>query len=255
MNTTEKQLWKEYKETKDINIRNLFITQYLPLVKYVANRIINQIPPIVEHSDLINYGVFGLFDAIERFDLSKKTAFKTYAMTRIYGTIYDELRQLDWVPQSVKKKIKKLENAQFELENKLGRTPTTTELINYNKINIKDYYKITTSKNQIDIKPLDYLLNTTDYFETIQSPDNTRPDYIYEQKELRNTLIKAIDKLFETSRKILILHYYENIPFIKISQILNISISRISQIHLRSLHYLKTILTKKYPSYTKKDNE
>ena len=121
-------LWKEYKQIKDNNIRNYFIKKYTPLVKSVAGKISKSMPQNIEYEDLVSYGVFGLLDAIEKFEPEREIKFKTYATTRIRGSIYDELRSQDWIPRSIRKKAKAIEKVITDLENKNGKSPTDEEI-------------------------------------------------------------------------------------------------------------------------------
>ena len=124
----EEKLWNEFKKTKSSAIRDKFIRQYMPLVKYVAGKVSTGMPESVEFDDLVGFGQFGLLDAINKFDPDKNVKFKTYAVTRIRGAIFDELRELDWVPRSVRQKSKEIEDAIVELEARLGRTATDAEI-------------------------------------------------------------------------------------------------------------------------------
>src|SRR5574344_1125437 len=124
---TEKELWGDYKRKKDPAIREFFIKQYAPLVKYVAGKVAVGMPSNVEFDDLVGFGVFGLLDAIDKFDPEKNVKFKTYAVTRIRGSIFDELRSIDWVPRSVRQKTREIEDVIVRLESKLGRTASDTE--------------------------------------------------------------------------------------------------------------------------------
>ncbi|HRR02610.1 MAG TPA: sigma-70 family RNA polymerase sigma factor, partial [Treponemataceae bacterium] len=125
---TEEELWSEYKKTRDPAIREFFIKQYAPLVKYVAGKVAVGMPSNVEFDDLVGFGVFGLLDAIDKFDPEKNVKFKTYAVTRIRGSIFDELRSIDWVPRSVRQKTREIEDAIVQLESKLGRTASDSEI-------------------------------------------------------------------------------------------------------------------------------
>ena len=120
-NKTEEELWQAYKRTKDSKIRDFFIKQYAPLVKYVAGKVAIGMPQNVEFDDLVGYGVFGLFDAIEKYDPDKHVKFKTYPITRIRGSIFDEMRDIDWVPRSVRQKTREIEETISSLEANLGR--------------------------------------------------------------------------------------------------------------------------------------
>ena len=124
----EDDLWMELKKTKSPALREKFIKQYMPLVKYVAGKVAVGMPSSVEFDDLVGFGQFGLLDAINKYDVSKNVKFKTYAVTRIRGAIFDELRQIDWVPRSVRQKSREIEDAIVSLEAKLGRTATDTEI-------------------------------------------------------------------------------------------------------------------------------
>ena len=125
---SEEELWAAYKRRKDPLIRESFIKQYAPLVKYVAGKVAANMPASVEFDDLVGFGVFGLIDAIDKFDPDKNVKFKTYAVTRIRGAIFDELRSIDWVPRSVRQKTKEIEEAIIETEAKLGRPATDQEI-------------------------------------------------------------------------------------------------------------------------------
>src|SRR5574344_1154382 len=125
---TEEELWVEYRNTKSPQLRDAFIRQYMPLVKYVAGKISVGMPGSVEFDDLVGFGQFGLLDAINKYDPDKNVKFKTYAVTRIRGAIFDELRELDWVPRSVRQKSREIEDTISELESKLGRTATDSEI-------------------------------------------------------------------------------------------------------------------------------
>lgn len=125
---SEEKLWKEFKKTQDQEIREYIIEKYSPLVKYVAGKISTGMPQSVEFDDLISYGVFGLLDAINKFDIDRGIKFKTYAMTRIRGAIFDELRNFDWIPRSIRQKAKQMEQIVSELENKLGRPVEDEEI-------------------------------------------------------------------------------------------------------------------------------
>ncbi|HNV49169.1 MAG TPA: sigma-70 family RNA polymerase sigma factor, partial [Spirochaetota bacterium] len=124
----EDKLWKQFAKSKDNDLRNYFVEKYAPLVKYVAGKISIGMPHNIEFDDLVSYGVFGLIDAINKFDFNRNIKFKTYAMTRIRGAIFDELRSIDWIPRSIRQKAKQLEQVIAELENKLGRTVEDEEI-------------------------------------------------------------------------------------------------------------------------------
>src|SRR5215469_3589966 len=139
---TEEELWQQYRKTRDPAIREFFIKQYAPLVKYVAGKVAVGMPHNVEFDDLVQFGVFGLLDAIDKFDPDKNVKFKTYAVTRIRGAIFDELRSIDWVPRSVRQKTREVEDTIGSLEARLGRTATDQEIAGALGINEAEYMKV-----------------------------------------------------------------------------------------------------------------
>ena len=157
---TEDELWLEYKKTRSPQLRDKFIRQYMPLVKYVAGKLAVGMPGSVEFDDLVGFGQFGLLDAIEKFDPGKNVKFKTYAVTRIRGAIFDELRQLDWVPRSVRQKSREIEDTIVDLESKLGRTATDAEIAekmgrSESSIKYKLYSKNRRKQNGVSVRPED----------------------------------------------------------------------------------------------------
>jgi len=139
---TEEELWQEYRKTRDPKIREAFIKQYAPLVKYVAGRVAVGMPNNVEFDDLVGFGVFGLIDAIEKYDTEKNVKFKTYAVTRIRGAIFDELRLIDWVPRSVRQKTREVETTISSLEAQLGRTASDQEIASAMGLDESEYMKV-----------------------------------------------------------------------------------------------------------------
>ena len=137
----EDDLWEEFKKTKSPALRDKFIRQYMPLVKYVAGKVATGLPASVEFDDLVGYGQFGLLDAINKYDTSKNVKFKTYAVTRIRGAIFDELRQIDWVPRSVRQKSREIEDAIVALESKLGRTASDSEIASSLNMSENEYHR------------------------------------------------------------------------------------------------------------------
>ncbi|MDR2079786.1 MAG: sigma-70 family RNA polymerase sigma factor, partial [Treponema sp.] len=138
---TEEEFWQAYRQKRDPKIREMFIKQYAPLVKYVAGKVAVGMPHNVEFDDLVGFGVFGLLDAIDKFDPDKNVKFKTYAVTRIRGAIFDELRTIDWVPRSVRQKTREMEEAIGSLEAQLGRTATDQEIANSLGLDEKEFIK------------------------------------------------------------------------------------------------------------------
>jgi RNA polymerase sigma factor for flagellar operon FliA len=244
----ERELWIQYKKEKKNEIRDYFIKQYAPLVKYVAGKIAIGMPQNVEFDDLVGFGVFGLLDAIEKFDPEKHVKFKTYAVTRIRGAIYDELRSIDWVPRSVRQKTREIEEVVYHLESNLGRAATDAEIAAKMGISIdefnKNIYKISTS-SILSLNDLWYTGEDNDkvsIVESIESPQSLNPDVIVEKEEIKKVIVQAINELPDKEKKVLVLYYYEDLTLKEIGKILEVTESRISQLHTKAIMRLRAKL-------------
>jgi len=245
---TEEELWKMYKKTRDPKIREYFVNQYAPLVKYVAGKVAIGMPQNVEFEDLVGYGVFGLLDAIEKFDPDKDIKFKTYAVTRIRGAIYDELRSIDWVPGSIRQKAKEIERAIGKLENRLGRAATDEEIAKELGIDIKEFQTLmlkVSGTSLLSLSDVWYVGDDSDrvsVMETIESPSSMNPDTIVEREEIKKIIIEAIKELPDKEKKVLILYYYEDLTLKEIGEVLQVTESRISQLHTKAIMRLRSKL-------------
>jgi RNA polymerase sigma factor for flagellar operon FliA len=245
---TEEELWKTYKKSKDPRLREHFVKQYAPLVKYVAGKIAIGMPQNVDFDDLVGYGVFGLLDAIEKFDPNKDIKFKTYAVTRIRGAIYDELRSIDWVPRSVRQKAKELERIIGKLENRLGRAAKDEEIAKELGISVKELHSLILKISGASILSLSdiwYVGDESDkvsVMETIESPKSLNPDIIVEREEIKNIIVQAISELPDKEKKVLILYYYEDLTLKEIGEVLQVTESRISQLHTKAIMRLRSKL-------------
>ena len=246
---SEQELWKKYKKHKDPQIRDLFVKQYAPLVKYVAGKVAIGMPHNVEFDDLVGFGVFGLFDAIEKFDPDKHVKFKTYAVTRIRGAIFDELRAIDWVPRSVRQKSRNLEETIRHLESQLGRVASDTEIAKAMNISMPDFQKLILTISGTSILSLNDVWNASDdndkisIVDSIESPSSLNPDTIVEKEEIKRVIIEAIHELPEKEKKVLVLYYYEDLTLKEIGEVLGVTESRISQLHTKAIMRLRTKLT------------
>lgn len=222
------------------------VMDYLPLVKYVVDRLPVASLPQVSREDLISSGVIGLLKALESFDPSRGVKFKTYAIPRIRGAIMDELRRLDWVPRSLRKKAGLLEEAYFSLEKKLGRTPTDKELSRELNISQEDLYKLYTRVNYFSRISLNSETQEEgrSLMEKVASPDAQDPVEILKREEVRKILKKVLEELPPRERTVIILYYYEELTLREIGHILGISESRVSQIHGKVILKLRSALTK-----------
>lgn len=241
----EQDLWREYCNTKDPQIRDFLIKKYSPLVKYVAGKVAVGMPHSVEFDDLVSYGTFGLLDAIEKFDPEKEVKFKTYAMTRVRGSIFDELRTMDWIPRSIRQKAKQLEKIIVEIENRMGRTADDEEIAKELDISVEEFHELISKISGTSLVSLnDFWYGSEDsdelsYMETIESPSTMNPDVLVEREEIKNHIVDAIKKLPEREKKVIVLYYYEDLTLKEIGEVLEVTESRVSQLHTKAIMRLR----------------
>lgn len=241
----EEKLWQAYSKEKDEEIREYFIEKYSPLVKYVAGKISTGMPQSVEFDDLISYGVFGLLDAIGKFDIARAIKFKTYAMTRIRGAIFDELRSIDWIPRSIRQKAKQMEQIISDLENKLGRPVEDEEIAKEMGITVEELQELmlqVSGTTVVSLNDIWYLGDDNDevsIIETLESPSTMNPDILVEKEEIKDIIVEAIKKLPDKEKKVIVLYYYEDLTLKEIGQVLDVTESRVSQLHTKAIMRLR----------------
>ncbi|MBE6344447.1 MAG: RNA polymerase sigma factor WhiG [Spirochaetaceae bacterium] len=246
---TEEELWIEFKKTRSPELRDAFIRKYMPLVKYVAGRVAPGMPGSVEFDDLVGFGQFGLLDAINKYDPDKNVKFKTYAVTRIRGSIIDELRVLDWVPRSVRQKAREIEDAIVEVESRLGRPASDAEVASSMGISEEEFQQTVMRVSGTSVLSLDDVWYSSDdsdrvsIGDSIESPSSFNPDVIVEREEIRRIIIESIKELPKKEKMVLVLYYHEDLTFKEIGQVLNVSESRISQLHTKANMRLRAKLT------------
>ena len=246
---TEEEMWVEFKKTKSPAIRDALIRQYMPLVKYVAGKVSVGMPGSVEFDDLVGFGQFGLLDAINKFDPEKNVKFKTYAVTRIRGAILDELRSLDWVPRSVRQKAREIEETIAELESKLGRYPTDAEIAESLDMTEDEYHQAELKISGTSVLSLNDVWSSGDdsdkmsVGDLIEAPSSLNPDVIVEREEIRRVVVEAINELPEKEKMVLVLYYHEDLTFREIGKVLEVSESRVSQLHAKANLRLRAKLT------------
>lgn len=246
---TEEELWEIYHKTKDPEIRDMFVRQYSPLVKYVAGKVAIGMPHNVDFDDLVGFGVFGLIDAIEKFDPNKHVKFKTYAVTRIRGAIFDELRSIDWVPRSVRQKSREIEDTVHRLEASLGRSASDKEIAREMGMSEHDFQKTMMKVSGTSILSLNDVWYTGEdndkvsIVDSIESPQSLNPDTIVEKEEIKRVIVQAISELPEKEKKVLVLYYYEDLTLKEIGKVLEVTESRISQLHTKAIMRLRSKLT------------
>ncbi|MDF2594889.1 MAG: FliA/WhiG family polymerase sigma factor [Clostridia bacterium] len=234
-------IWKQYNDTKDASIKNMLIEKYVYLVKLVAGRLGIYLNQYVDLDDLVGYGTLGLIDAIDKFDLSKNVKFETYASLRIRGSILDAIRKLDWVPRTLRKKQKELDKAYTDLEFELGRQPEENEITHYLGIDSEEY---NTLLKEVNISSLVSIDEYTYQFELIKDPKAELPDVYVEEKEIKDTLTKFVEALPDRERQVIVLYYFEELTLKEISSVLEVSESRISQLHTKGVSRLRAKLQK-----------
>ena len=245
----EEALWRKFKKTKDPAIRDVFVKQYAPLVKYVAGKIAVGMPHNVEFDDLVGFGVFGLFDAIQKFDPDKHVKFKTYAVTRIRGAIFDELRSIDWVPRSVRQKSREVEDTMRHLESSLGRAASDKELAGAMGVSVKEFEKTLLKISSTSILSLSDIWYTGEdndkvsIGDSIESPRSMNPEAIVEKEEVRQVIMRTLDELPDKEKKVLVLYYYEDLTLKEIGRVLEVTESRVSQLHTKAIMRLRSKLT------------
>jgi len=243
------RLWEQYKMNGDPKMRDQLILKYTPFVKYVAGRMAVNLPSNVEYEDLVSYGVFGLMDAIEKYDPKRAVQFKTYAKTRIRGAILDELRVLDWTPRSVRQKAKKLEKAYAHLESELGREASDEEVAEYLEITSEELQKLLEETRQSLVLSLDETDPNSDntpqsrlnFFEDLNTPT---PEQRTTTKEIKKMLAESINKLSDRERLVITLYYFEELTSKEIGSILGVSDSRVSQLHTKAILRLRGRLSR-----------
>lgn len=246
---TEEELWKEYKQTQDLKLREFFIEKYAPLVKFVAGKVAVGMPSNVEFDDLVGYGVFGLIDAIDKYDPNKKIKFNTYAVTRIRGAILDELRSIDWVPRSVRQKTREIEDTVAELEGRLGRPVTDEEIAAAMGVSLENFHQLLVKVSGTSVISLTDLRFGRDeneessFGDIIESPASLNPDVIVEREEIKQIIIDSINELPEREQQVLVMYYYEDMTLKEIGKVLHVTESRVSQIHTSANIKLRAKLT------------
>lgn len=239
----KKKLWEEYIRSKSPEVREKIILEYAPLVKLVAGRLSMYLGYNVEYEELVSYGIFGLIDAIDKFDSMKEVKFETYASLRIRGAILDQIRKMDWIPRTIRQRQKKIDAVIKEIEMTTGKSATDEEIARKLGITDDEYLdwqsqmKITNvvSLNEYmeqgsDI-PMEHNTHLTAQFES--------PEENIEKKELTKVLEETLEQLTEKERKVILLYYYEEMTLKEISRVLEVSESRISQLHTRALQKMK----------------
>lgn len=240
-------VWLDYKKYGTEELRNLLIVRYLPLVKYISERLLMSLPKSIELEDLQSAGVFGLMDAIDGFDLERGIKFKTYCTTRIRGSILDELRSQDWVPRLVRLKAHQISKAEQSLEVELGRAPTAFEMAKKLGVSLDEYGNLKDASSARTIFSLSEKWDDNDdddslsKIEILEDSNGVDPAENMSQKDVLNAITRSLSK---KEKLIVIMYYYEGLTMREIGDILNLTESRVCQIHSNVMSKLKVQLDK-----------
>lgn len=247
-NKDENLLWQEYQESHNPDIREHFVKQYAPLVKYVAGKVAIGMPQNTDFDDLVSDGALGLLDAIEKYEPGRNIKFKTYAVTRIKGAIFDGLRERDWIPRSIRQKAKEVENLMADLENKYGRAVSDEELAGALDISVDDFNKLMLSISGTSIISLNDIWHVgsdddeVSMMEALEGPTSLNPDVEVEKREVKDFISKAIKSLPDKEKEVIILYYYEDLTLKEIGEVLDVTESRVSQLHTKAIMRIKAKL-------------
>ena len=245
MNAENRQkLWEEYSRKRTSELQEKIIIEYAGLVKLVAGRLSMYLGYNVEYDDLVGYGTFGLIDAIDKFDYNKGFKFETYASLRIRGAILDQIRKMDWIPRSIRQKQRKIDMAYQSLEIKYGRSVNDEEVAKELDISLEELENWQNQTKITNIISLDEFMEQGSEGKVEQNLTATfnQPERVVEQQELKELLTRTLDTLTEKEKKVIVLYYYEELTLKEISRILEVSESRISQLHTKALQKMKVKL-------------
>ncbi len=245
MNAENKlKLWEDYSKKRTAELQEKIIIEYAGLVKLVAGRLSMYLGYNVEYDDLVGYGTFGLIDAVDKFDFSKGVKFETYASLRIRGAILDQIRKMDWIPRSIRQKQRKIDVAYQSLEIKYGRAVSDEEIAGELDITVDEFETWQNQTKITNIISLDEFIEqgTESKVEQTLTAEFDQPERIYEKQELKELLVKTLDTLTEKEKRVIILYYYEELTLKEISGILEVSESRISQLHTKALQKMRVKL-------------
>lgn len=235
------KLWEEYFANKTPQLREQIIIEYSQLVKLVAGRLSMYLGYNVEYEDLVSYGIFGLIDAIDKFDFAKNVKFETYASLRIRGAILDQIRKMDWIPRSVRQKQKKIDAAYAKIENERGKIATDEELAKELEMSVDELYTWQGQTKVANLVSLDEFVEQGSEMkmDAVANSHFEEPEKVLEKEELTKMLTEAMGLLTEKEKKVVLLYYYEDMTLKEISAVLEVSESRISQLHTKALVKLR----------------
>ena len=235
------KLWEEYSKKQSEKLREQIILEYVPLVKLVAGRLNMYLGYTVEYDDLVSYGVFGLIDAIDKFDYDKGIKFETYASLRIRGSILDQIRKMDWIPRSVRQKQKQIEAAVTKLEKEKGVNLKDKDIAEELGVSLDEYRSWAGLSNISNIASLDEFMEqgNDNGVKEFKNTAFVEPEQAVDREEIKKLLMEALELLTEKERKVVLLYYYEELTLKEVASVLEVSESRVSQLHSKALEKMK----------------
>lgn len=237
----KEKLWQTYRKTPTAELREQLIIEYSPLVKIVAGRLGMYLGGNMEYEDLVSYGIFGLIDAIDKFNMEKEVKFETYASLRIRGSILDQIRKMDWIPRTIRQRQKQIDEAIRNIENRNGHTATDEEIALELGIENDEYVSWQNQMKVTNLVSLNEFVEqgTEPVMDASSNSHFMQPDKSFEKEELKEALAKGLQTLTEKERQVILFYYYEELTLKEISLILEVSESRVSQLHTKGLQKLK----------------
>jgi RNA polymerase sigma factor for flagellar operon FliA len=241
-----RELWQKYRQTGDSDLREKLLLAYLPLVKLVAGRMKQTLPRAVQLSDLEGAGVRGLIQSVDSYDPERGVKFESYASARIRGSILDGLREYDWLPRSLRTKSKSLERAFEACQSRQGGIPRDEDVADELGVSVEDYYDLLEEVGAMQLVSLDEVPEGADgggsYHDVIPDSEAEDPLYNVERDEQRELIVRWLQELPQQMRRVMVLYYYEELTLKEIGEVLNLSESRICQIHSAAIHSLRARL-------------
>ncbi len=241
-NRIKERLWEEYHKAPTQQVREQLIVEYAPLVRLVAGRLSMYLGYNVEYEDLVSYGIFGLIDAIDKFDAKKEVKFETYASLRIRGAILDQIRKMDWIPRTVRQKQKKIDAAIKNIEMKTGKSATEDEIALELGVSGEEFSSWQSQMKVTNLVSLNEFVEqgSEPVMDATSNSHFAQPEDVIEESELKEVLIQSLEVLTEKERRVIELYYYEELTLKEISLVLEVSESRISQLHTKALIKMKS---------------
>lgn len=235
------KLWEQYSKTRTAELREKLIIEYSQLVKLVSGRLSMYLGYNVEYEDLVSYGIFGLIDAIDKYDFNKNVKFETYASLRIRGAILDQIRKMDWIPRSVRQKQKKIDAAMAKIEIESGHVATDEELAAELEITVEELDNWNGQTKVTNLISLDDFVEQGSEIKMDATHNShfEQPEAVVEKEELTRVIETAIGELTEKERSVVLFYYYEDLSLKEISKVLDVSESRVSQLHTKALQKMK----------------